>query len=424
MDKRKVSVVQLLRHVIQIAGFIVMPGMFILILSAIETIIKSTIGGTLFTSSMLTPVIILLAVIPVTIVGGRFFCGYLCAFGSMQELMAFVASKLKIKQIKVSHKTDKILKWGKYVVLVAVIVAWIMNLSLNTLSPWNVFGIYSSYKGWSDLSSLISVGGMILLIIIVMSMFKERFFCRYLCPLGGIFGALSSARLYRVKKNTSCVKCGMCSKKCPMGIDVNKETGEHGEVVSGECIDCFKCANVCNPNALYTSPKGIAVAVVSVAIIAGVYYGGNALVDSSSNTTSSTADTNSTGSIGNGSDNSLIQSDADSLEEALLQIEDGTYQGSGEGYRGTTTVTVTVKDGKITDITVDDYADDNQFFNKAKTTVINEIISGQTTDVDSVSGATFSSNGIMEAVADALGISFDNPNSDMVSSHGKKGGRH
>ena len=85
---------------------------------------------------------------------------------------------------------------------------------------------------------------------------------------------------------------------------------------------------------------------------------------------------------------------------------------------------MTVKDGKITDITVDDYADDNQFFNKAKTTVINEIISGQTTDVDSVSGATFSSNGIMEAVADALGISFDNPNSDMVSSHGKKGGRH
>lgn len=72
---------------------------------------------------------------------------------------------------------------------------------------------------------------------------------------------------------------------------------------------------------------------------------------------------------------------------------------------------VTVSGGKITDITVESYEDDEQFFSRAESTVIDEILSQQSVNVSTVSGATYSSNGIMEAVADALGISFDNPNS-------------
>ena len=81
---------------------------------------------------------------------------------------------------------------------------------------------------------------------------------------------------------------------------------------------------------------------------------------------------------------------------------DGTYQGSGYGFRGTTTVTVVVSGGKITTITVNSYRDDKQYFDRAYSTVTKEIISSQSTDVDAVSGATYSSNGIMKAVANAL----------------------
>ena len=92
--------------------------------------------------------------------------------------------------------------------------------------------------------------------------------------------------------------------------------------------------------------------------------------------------------------------------EGTIALEDGTYSGSGTGFRGETVVSVTVSNGFITAIKVTSYKDDERFFTQAETTVINEILAGQTPDVDAVSGATYSSNGIMEAVANALGIDF------------------
>lgn len=96
-------------------------------------------------------------------------------------------------------------------------------------------------------------------------------------------------------------------------------------------------------------------------------------------------------------------------EEELAegQYEDGTYQGVGTGYRGEVKVEVVVKDHQITTVTVLSYVDDTSYFNRAKT-LIESIIKQQTWEVDSVSGATYSSRGIKEAVENALtGATFD-----------------
>ena len=98
---------------------------------------------------------------------------------------------------------------------------------------------------------------------------------------------------------------------------------------------------------------------------------------------------------------------------------DGVYTGSGTGLRGTTQVRVTVENGAIADITVLSYADDYQFFSRAESGMIDRILDSQGIDVATVSGATFSSNGILEAVADALGLSFTNPNSSSGGKHGR-----
>jgi len=83
--------------------------------------------------------------------------------------------------------------------------------------------------------------------------------------------------------------------------------------------------------------------------------------------------------------------------------KNGTYQGTGIGFRrGQTIVSVTVENDKITDIQVVSYGDDAPYFNRAFRSVVSRILSQQSTDVDAVSGATFSSNGIMDAVANAL----------------------
>jgi NosR/NirI family nitrous oxide reductase transcriptional regulator len=101
---------------------------------------------------------------------------------------------------------------------------------------------------------------------------------------------------------------------------------------------------------------------------------------------------------------------------------DGVYTGTGSGFRGQTVVSVTVSGGQITDIQIVSYRDDEKYFLRACNSVISDIISTQSANVDAVSGATRSSNGVMNAVANALGIAFTNNNSSQSGdepSHGE-----
>ena len=84
-----------------------------------------------------------------------------------------------------------------------------------------------------------------------------------------------------------------------------------------------------------------------------------------------------------------------------FELADGVYKGTGTGYAGNITVSVQIKDKQIVAIDILSTSDDAAFFNRAKA-VIDRIIEGQTLDVDTVSGATFSSNGIISAVKNAL----------------------
>ncbi|MDO5096956.1 MAG: FMN-binding protein, partial [Peptostreptococcaceae bacterium] len=83
------------------------------------------------------------------------------------------------------------------------------------------------------------------------------------------------------------------------------------------------------------------------------------------------------------------------------KYKDGTYSGTGKGYDGNITVSLTIQGDKITALSVTDSADDPEYLNDAKA-VINSILSAQSTQVDSVSGATFTSNGIKAAAQAAL----------------------
>ncbi|MGM9522499.1 MAG: FMN-binding protein [Oscillospiraceae bacterium] len=87
--------------------------------------------------------------------------------------------------------------------------------------------------------------------------------------------------------------------------------------------------------------------------------------------------------------------------EVVRIYKDGSFTGTGEGYAGPVTVSVTIKDDTIISISVISYVDDDLFFSDGKA-VINSILSAQSTNVDTVSGATYSSGGIIDAVAAAL----------------------
>ena len=114
----------------------------------------------------------------------------------------------------------------------------------------------------------------------------------------------------------------------------------------------------------------------------------------STGSSSATTTTPSTGSSSSSSGTALVTFSG-------AQLADGTYEGSADGYSGTTTVSVTVSGGQVTDITVVSESDSPQFFSRAES-ILDTIVSGQSLEVDTVSGATFSSAGLLNAVYDAL----------------------
>jgi uncharacterized protein with FMN-binding domain/NAD-dependent dihydropyrimidine dehydrogenase PreA subunit len=205
--------------------------------------------------------------------------------------------------------------------------------------------------------------------------------------MGAIFAIASKLRIAKIKKpSAQCGGCRMCTNNCAMGIPLYKMD----VVNSGECINCMKCISVCpRGNTDFTVARNdirpLIAGVATVAAMTGIYYTGDLTVNAAEIATTTT----------------INQTSSPASSNQLYK--DGTYQGSGSGFRGaTTTVSVTFKNDKITDISTVSYGDDAPFYNRSYSAVTQEIISSQSVGVDAVSGATFSSNGIMQAVSDAM----------------------
>ena len=396
------------RRLIQIGFFVLLPGLFIDLLVSIKIITKVIIDGTYSFNTYGYETILILAIIPVTMIFGRFFCGFMCSFGSMGDFLGFISRTLKIPKIKIGEITEKILKSIKYVLLVGIVaLVWVTDtISVpNEANPWNIFGQYATIGGWPAISNFVSIGGLLLILIMIGSLFIQRLFCRYFCPLGGIFAIVSKFRFIKIEKPTSgCYKCKACTKNCPMAIQMYK----YEEIKSGECIDCLKCVDICpknNASGNFSRKKYsiLIIGVLAIGIMTGSFFAGNAWLKSnqSNNTPTSTSTTDSNINT----DNSNLVNQANGTLNTG-KFTDGIYNGTGRGYRGTTAVTVTVTGGNITNISIDSNQDDDSYFARVESSIISKIIAAQDVNVDAVSGATYSSNSIMEAVADALGVAY------------------
>lgn len=382
----KITALTLTRRIIQVASLILFPGLFISTFSAIKAIYTSLIGGTFSATAMAGQIVLAVSMLLITAIMGRFFCGFLCAFGTMGDFFWYLGSKLKIQRPKIGTKFDRVLKKGKYVLLVLIVVLmWTLGVSVlnGTGNPWTVFGMLTKLSGWTDMTVLVSVGMLLLLLIVVGSLYIERFFCRYLCPLGAVFAIVSRFRLFKIRKpREKCGPCRACTKRCSMGISLYRTN----VVTSAECIDCMNCVEICPRENVSANPKPAFAAAIAVASLAGMYYAGNitgvAVADQQVAAMSESLSTANSANAG--------------------PFTDGTYSGSAAGYHGNTSVSVTVANGYINKIDVLSTGDDPDFFNQAKSSIIPAIIADQSVGVNTVSGATFSSNGLIGAVKDAL----------------------
>ena len=373
-----------IKVVIQILSFALIPGLFEGEFAAVGNIVSCIYKGNISWESVKYSVWMLLTTVPATVLVGRFFCGFFCSFGAVQDLLWLGSHRLRAlfpgkRNLK---KADRIFRFAKYAVLFYFIIfIWSGVTAVKTAGPWQVFGQYVSFGHWPGLKPLLSVGGVLLLFIFIGSLFVQRFFCRYFCPMGAIYSLISQTSFLKIDKpREECGKCHLCTSKCTMGMDLTKKD----RIAGGECISCQKCVSWCpKGNVHFRSRYGVLIGVgvtCATIMVSQLLIAGNLAKEKTADSVKKTAENDAGGNFQN-----------------------GIYTGTGEGYRGKVTVTVKVADGKITELVLDDYADDKSYMERAKNRIFQEMISRQNTDVDAVSGATYSSNGLIEAVNKALG---------------------
>ena len=192
---------------------------------------------------------------------GRFVCGWRCPFGAIQDLLYRIPLFKKIKNLP-GHKY---LRWLKYVVLVVFVIVLPMVVTGpgGSGQPWFCEWICPSGTLLGGIPLVIANSNLraaagwrfvwkvaLLILILIGSVKIYRPFCKYLCPLGALYGGCNKVSLYRLKvQEDKCVGCGACQRACGMDIPVWKTPN------SIECIRCGKCMAACPTGALTSTWK-------------------------------------------------------------------------------------------------------------------------------------------------------------------------
>jgi polyferredoxin len=203
----------------------------------------SLIGSGTFIQKIFSGTIVLFALtIVIAILFRRSFCGLLCPFGALQEFSALFFKKIFKRNFKMPSKIDYYLRYFKYVVLIITIYyAWkTAGLWMSPYDPWAAYAHLS--EGLASLIGENLIGFILLIVTIIGSVLYDRFFCKYICPMGGIYGLISKVSPHKIVRNEDkCIRCNLCTKNCPMNIDVANSKN----ITSMECIDCQICVLSC-----------------------------------------------------------------------------------------------------------------------------------------------------------------------------------
>lgn len=206
----------------------------------IESFFTLIFTGAMLQKVVLSSFILLIAVLLSALIFRRTFCGSFCAFGALQELFGTIGGKLFKKRPQVPGVIDKWARYLKYIILALVVVlsARFGFLVIRPYDPWPAYHHLFS----NELLTEFLMGFIVLIISLAGSVVYERFFCKYLCPMGAFLGLINKLGWFRVERNDStCTHCGACTKACPVSVKIE----EVETVNSAECINCNLCVASC-----------------------------------------------------------------------------------------------------------------------------------------------------------------------------------
>jgi len=177
----------------------------------------SALGVSLMVAAVGLTVIFIL-----TLVSGRFFCGYFCPVGALQEL----ASLVPVKKI-VPKQKHAFMAFRSIVFLIFLILAFVFSSALL-----DIFGIRDFF------ALALTTGSLVFLAMLLVSVFFYRPFCRLVCPYGALLALAGSTSFLALQRTEACIECGNCERACP--VDEAKRDDR-----KAECYLCGRCTDAC-----------------------------------------------------------------------------------------------------------------------------------------------------------------------------------
>jgi len=160
-----------------------------------------------------------------TVLWGRFYCGRVCAFGALTQLMDLtVPAKLRVE---VPAPLERRAAWIKYGLLAGVLAYFIATRDVSVyryVEPFWMFGLFGTTSMWIGLAVLLAA-----------TLFVRNLYCRFLCPVGAMLGLISNLTVFRIKRWSECNSCKICEKTCEWGAIRGPK------ILKSECVRCDDC---------------------------------------------------------------------------------------------------------------------------------------------------------------------------------------
>ena len=225
----------------------------------------AAIGTALTTHTLYRPLLWALATIVLTIILGRFFCGWLCPFGAIHQFVGYLANRKKTTAQKISLNKYRKAQAIKYFILIVLLFmaafpSIAATLQTGLLDPLPLVSrsfnllllpIFDRSVNFVSVSARFYEGAWLIMALcltaVLLNLVIPRFYCRFVCPLGALFGVISRFAVWRIgRKKGDCTDCKLCEKSCEGGCEPWPPAGEpRGKIRISECVLCFNCLDDC-----------------------------------------------------------------------------------------------------------------------------------------------------------------------------------